>query len=123
MHPVGQFPHPKHLALGFACGKCHTPPAMDASGMRCADCHGAHHQAGAECRACHADDVKVKHPGAMVHGACSACHGEKVAGIAQWSRKVCTVCHTDRVEHNAPASCELCHTVPPPPGGGGGGGA
>jgi nitrate/TMAO reductase-like tetraheme cytochrome c subunit len=113
---VGRFPHATHLSAGFACATCHTPPAMDASGVRCADCHGAHHQPAAECRACHADGVKAKHPGAMVHGACPACHGDKLAGITQWSRDVCTVCHVDRVEHNAPVECALCHQVPAPPG-------
>jgi nitrate/TMAO reductase-like tetraheme cytochrome c subunit len=120
-HPIGRFPHAPHVGAGFPCAMCHTPPAMDARGVRCDDCHGSHHQATADCRACHTQDVKAKHPGAMVHGACAACHGDKVAGITQWSRKVCTVCHVDRIDHNAPVACDLCHKVPSPPGGGGGG--
>jgi hypothetical protein len=27
------------------------------------------------------------------------------------SRNVCTVCHVDRIEHNAPLECKLCHEV------------
>jgi hypothetical protein len=36
-----------------------------------------------------------------------------VAGIQSWSRQVCTVCHVDQVEHNAPADCTLCHEMEP----------
>jgi len=121
-HAIGQFPHSVHQQAGFPCAMCHTPPAMDASGVQCDMCHGPHHQPARDCRACHTGDVKSKHPGAMVHGNCAACHGaDKVSGITQWSRQVCTVCHTDRVEHNAPVACDRCHQMPPPPGGGGGG--
>ncbi|MDH4351490.1 MAG: hypothetical protein OEW56_10110, partial [Gemmatimonadota bacterium] len=124
-HAVGRFPHTIHQNAGFPCAMCHTPPAMDASGVQCASCHGPHHQPARDCQACHqgvaGQTVKAKHPGAMVHGACKACHGDKVAGITQWSRQVCTVCHTDRVDHNAPVACDRCHEMPSPPGGGGGG--
>jgi nitrate/TMAO reductase-like tetraheme cytochrome c subunit len=124
-HAVGRFPHEAHRRAGFPCAMCHTPPAMDASGVQCSTCHAPHHQPTRDCRACHqgaADGaVKAKHPGAAVHGACAACHGDKVEGITTWSRQVCTVCHTDRMDHNAPVSCELCHDVPAAPGGGGGG--
>jgi nitrate/TMAO reductase-like tetraheme cytochrome c subunit len=123
-HAVGRFPHDPHRRAGFPCAMCHQPPAMDASGVECATCHAPHHQPARDCRACHQGPtegaVKAKHPGAMVHGACTACHADKVSGITTWSRQVCTVCHTDRVDHNAPVACDLCHTMPSPPGGGGG---
>jgi nitrate/TMAO reductase-like tetraheme cytochrome c subunit len=124
-HAVGRFPHTTHQNAGFPCAMCHAPPAMDASAVQCASCHGPHHQPARDCQACHqgvvGQAVKAKHPGAMVHGACKACHGDKVTGITQWSRQVCTVCHTDRVDHNAPVACDRCHEMPSPPGGGGGG--
>ena len=124
-HAMGRFPHTIHQNAGFPCAMCHTPPAMHAAAVQCASCHGPHHQPARDCRACHQGvtngAVQAKHPGAMVHGACTACHGDKVAGITQWSRQVCTVCHIDRVEHNAPVACDRCHEMPSPPGGGGGG--
>jgi len=29
------------------------------------------------------------------------------------SREVCTLCHVDRVDHNAPVACDQCHDVKP----------
>jgi hypothetical protein len=120
-HAVGRFPHEAHQRAGFPCAMCHTPPSMDASAVQCASCHEPHHVAERDCQACHEGQVMEKHPGAMVHGNCAACHGEQLSGITQWSRSVCIVCHTDRVEHNAPVKCDLCHEMPAPPGGGGDG--
>lgn len=118
-HATGDFPHVAHVAAGFACGTCHRPPAMSAAAVRCEDCHAPHHQPAATCLACHRGGVKDRHPVQVAHGACARCHGERVAGITEWSREVCTVCHTDRVEHNAPVACHLCHERPPVAGTGG----
>lgn len=54
----------------------------------------------------------ASHP-PSAHDGCAACHGEKIAGVKEWSREVCTVCHVDRTDHNAPMRCDQCHQVPP----------
>jgi hypothetical protein len=77
----------------------------------CEGCHALHHQPEASCVACHAEGAMAIHPRAA-HDGCEACHGERVAGITQWTRQVCTVCHVDRVEHNAPMDCVTCHRIP-----------
>jgi nitrate/TMAO reductase-like tetraheme cytochrome c subunit len=117
---TGDFSHGVHREIGLACGVCHVPPAMRATDLKCDACHAAHHLPADNCLACHRGGVKAKHPKAVAHGACSRCHGDKVAGLTKWSRQVCTVCHTDRVQHNAPVACDLCHEVPSiaAPGGG-----
>jgi hypothetical protein len=40
---------------------------------------------------------------------CAACHHQAVE--PERSRDVCTACHVDRIEHNAPLECGLCHDV------------
>ncbi len=86
---------------------------MSASDLRCDNCHDSHHQPEATCLSCHKGGAKDKHPGAIVHMVCSTCHGSKAEGINEWTRQVCTVCHVDRTEHNAPADCVLCHDILP----------
>jgi nitrate/TMAO reductase-like tetraheme cytochrome c subunit len=112
-HPTGDFPHAPHMEAGLACSMCHQPPAMDATQVQCETCHEMHHQPNANCMSCHRDRAKPMHALAFAHSECSQCHGEKVRGIDRWTRKVCTVCHTDKVEHNAPADCQLCHDIDP----------
>lgn len=90
---------------------------MDASGVECTQCHDAHHQPEATCANCHREGVKAKHDRSFAHLQCSQCHGEQVAGVTKWTRQVCTTCHVDRVDHNAPVACELCHEVAPLSGG------
>ena len=51
------------------------------------------------------------HP-VVAHEGCALCHGEAIEGVNEWSRNVCAVCHADRVDHNAPVACEMCHEVP-----------
>jgi nitrate/TMAO reductase-like tetraheme cytochrome c subunit len=109
---IGDFPHSRHLELGFACSTCHGESPGSPSADLCETCHGAHHQPEAECLACHRGGVQSIHPSAA-HNGCAVCHGEKVAGIDHWSRNVCTVCHLDRVDHYAPNPCEACHQQPP----------
>jgi len=108
---AGDFPHPTHVALGFPCATCHgeTPgrPRTDL----CQDCHAAHHQPEATCLSCHREGVLEIHP-IVAHQGCVICHGEAMEGVNAWSRNVCTVCHADRVDHNAPVACEMCHEVP-----------
>ncbi len=116
-HTVGAFPHASHTAAGLPCAACHQPPAMDASGVECTQCHDAHHQPEATCANCHREGVKAKHDRSFAHLQCSQCHGEQVAGVTKWTRQVCTTCHVDRVDHNAPVACELCHEVAPLSGG------
>jgi nitrate/TMAO reductase-like tetraheme cytochrome c subunit len=110
---VGRFPHGTHLAVGLDCATCHAPPAMRPDPATCATCHELHHQPEADCLACHQGGVKEKHDRSFAHNACQDCHGERVAGITAVSRQVCTVCHVDRVDHNAPLSCDQCHDVKP----------
>jgi len=111
-HPVGLFPHAPHTGMGLPCASCHQAPSMSADGVDCRNCHEAHHQPEANCLSCHREGAKQKHALAFAHLQCSQCHGEKAVGITGWSRNVCTVCHEDRVEHNAPVDCQLCHELP-----------
>jgi nitrate/TMAO reductase-like tetraheme cytochrome c subunit len=117
-HPIGLFPHPPHLELGLPCSTCHQPPGMDARGVDCTTCHDSHHQPEATCMSCHRESPKAKHDVSFAHTQCSQCHGEKVAGVTKWTRQVCTICHQDKVEHNAPVACDLCHEIPPMGGAG-----
>jgi hypothetical protein len=112
-HPTGDFPHTPHMEAGFECSMCHQPPAMSATEVRCETCHELHHQPDASCMSCHGDRAKPKHALAFAHLQCTQCHGDKAAGLTRWTRQVCTVCHTDKVEHNAPADCHLCHEMAP----------
>jgi hypothetical protein len=110
---VGRFPHRTHLDLGLDCATCHQAPDPRPDPATCATCHELHHQPAVNCLACHQGGVKEKHDRSFAHNACQDCHGEKVAGITSVSRQVCTVCHLDRVDHNAPVSCDECHDVKP----------
>jgi hypothetical protein len=112
-HPTGDFPHGPHRDAGLACSMCHQAPAMSTAQLQCETCHEMHHQPEASCISCHQERAKPKHALAFAHSQCSQCHGEKASGIDRWTRQVCTVCHTDRVEHNAPADCHLCHEMEP----------
>jgi nitrate/TMAO reductase-like tetraheme cytochrome c subunit len=109
--PTGDFPHSVHRERGLACSTCHDAPKMSARGLECSSCHDLHHQPENNCLDCHKGDVLQLHPPAA-HSGCSLCHGERIAGITEWSRQVCTVCHADKVEHNAPVDCRLCHEMP-----------
>jgi hypothetical protein len=117
--PVGDFVHQPHTGIGLACSMCHQPPAMSATELECANCHGPHHQPEATCVSCHRDGALSKHSSAVHEMACTLCHGDAMKGVEQWSRQVCTACHADRTEHNAPVACDLCHTMTPLGGGGG----
>jgi nitrate/TMAO reductase-like tetraheme cytochrome c subunit len=111
---VGTFSHAPHREAGLACSICHEPTAMSAAGLNCDACHDRHHQPQVTCLNCHKrreGGVIGIHP-AVAHEGCAPCHGDKVAGITEWTRQVCTVCHTDKVEHNAPVNCVLCHEMP-----------
>jgi nitrate/TMAO reductase-like tetraheme cytochrome c subunit len=112
-HPTGDFPHTAHMEAGLECSLCHQPPAMSVTELRCETCHESHHQPDAACISCHRERAKPKHALAFAHLQCTQCHGDKATGLTRWTRQVCTVCHTDRVEHNAPADCHLCHEMPP----------
>jgi nitrate/TMAO reductase-like tetraheme cytochrome c subunit len=109
--PIGQFSHTVHREGGLPCAVCHTAPDMSPETSVCEGCHALHHQPEASCVACHAEGAMAIHP-RVAHDGCEACHGERVAGITQWTRQVCTVCHVDRVEHNAPMDCVICHRIP-----------
>ncbi len=110
---TGDFKHEVHRQAGLACAVCHQPPAMSAADVNCDACHELHHRPKNACRACHQGEVLGIHP-AAAHSGCTLCHKQKAAFIREWSRQVCTVCHADKVEHNAPANCVLCHDMPPP---------
>lgn len=116
---TGDFSHEVHRGAGLQCSACHTPPAMRAEDLDCDTCHDLHHQAEATCLSCHREGVQAKHDRSFAHTvACTQCHGAKVQGVRRWSREVCTVCHADRVEHNAPVNCVQCHGIPPMHAGG-----
>ncbi len=108
---TGNFSHAVHRGRGLACSVCHTAPSMTAQGLTCDNCHEFHHRPQNSCLDCHKGGVLEIHP-AAAHNGCTICHGDQAAGIDAWSREVCTVCHADQVEHNAPADCHLCHTMP-----------
>ncbi len=114
---IGDFPHAPHREAGLSCTTCHAAPNMSGESVDCAACHDLHHQPEAHCLSCHRGGVKDKHALAFGHLQCSQCHGDKAKGITQWSRQVCTVCHADRVDHNPPAACDLCHEIAPLGGG------
>ena len=109
---TGDFPHGRHVDLGFGCATCHGESPGRPPAELCETCHGAHHQPDAECLACHRDGVKEIHP-PVAHEGCAVCHGDAVSGIDEWSRNVCTVCHVDRVDHYAPNECQACHPKTP----------
>lgn len=108
---VGDFSHAPHRAAGLACSECHKPPGMSAANLNCDGCHDRHHQPAASCLGCHRGGVLAEHP-AAAHSGCVQCHGTAIAGITHWTREVCTVCHADRVDHNAPTNCTNCHRIP-----------
>ncbi len=108
---VGDFPHQRHREAGLACQVCHRPPTMSTSEVNCAACHELHHRPNNNCLSCHRGGVLQIHP-SLAHNGCTPCHGNKAAGITAWTRQVCTVCHADKLEHNAPAECHLCHSMP-----------
>jgi nitrate/TMAO reductase-like tetraheme cytochrome c subunit len=117
---IGNFVHEPHREAGLGCAFCHSAPGMSTEAVDCTTCHELHHQPTATCNLCHSE-AKEKHDIAFAHLPCSQCHGEKVAGVTEWSREVCTTCHVDKVDHNAPVDCYLCHEMTPlsPPDSGG----
>jgi nitrate/TMAO reductase-like tetraheme cytochrome c subunit len=110
---IGDFPHDTHVGAGLSCSACHSAPEMSAAGLDCQGCHLIHHQTKNSCLNCHRGGVQQIHPPAA-HSGCALCHGEGAAFITEWTRQVCTVCHADKVDHNAPADCQLCHAMPTP---------
>jgi hypothetical protein len=112
-HVVGDFSHDVHRTADLACTECHQSPALRPAETLCETCHNRHHQPEATCLSCHRGGAKAYHALSFAHLPCTGCHGENVSGVTEWSRQVCTVCHNDRVEHNAPANCILCHDITP----------
>ena len=89
----------------------------------CAGCHSLHHVVTVDCRLCHTQDPKSNHQANLAHvTACTVCHtAPDQAGLTQWSRNVCLVCHQTREEHSGGMECTLCHEIAPLPRRGGGG--
>ncbi len=110
---TGDFSHAVHRAADLACSECHRAPNVSASGLRCETCHEQHHQPEATCLSCHRDGAQAKHALSFAHSQCAQCHGSAVEGLDRWSRQICTTCHVDRTEHNAPVACDVCHQLPP----------
>lgn len=108
---TGDFPHAAHTGVGLTCNLCHSPPAMRPKSDLCEGCHEMHHQPEITCLSCHRGGVIDRHL-PVAHDGCAACHGSAVSGITEWSRQVCTTCHADRVDHNAPLECVGCHQLP-----------
>jgi len=113
--PEGTFLHSAHLAADLTCAVCHNGPGNSAAGVQCMACHERHHSPASSCQSCHFSEVKSIHP-AEAHGNCSACHGDKISWLSEWTREACQVCHVDRVQHFADKPCTACHSMPPPPG-------
>ncbi|KPJ96187.1 MAG: hypothetical protein AMS18_01415 [Gemmatimonas sp. SG8_17] len=113
VHSMGDFSHEPHREADLDCAACHQAPSMSASDLNCDTCHDRHHQPEATCLSCHREGAKSNHALSFAHLQCSQCHGAAVAGIDKWSRQVCTVCHTDKVEHNAPLVCDACTQMSP----------
>ncbi len=115
---TGAYVHAPHDA--FPCAQCHQAPSMSVEEDACMTCHMLHHTPTTNCLACHGPETKDRHPAGIHSFGCQTCHtSPDLQMINAWSRQVCTVCHQDRVEHNAPHPCEGCHTMPPFGGGGG----
>jgi predicted CXXCH cytochrome family protein len=108
---IGDFPHQSHVAARLPCSGCHRPPQMSGAQVDCMNCHLIHHRPKSSCLSCHRGGVQNLHP-PVAHDGCTICHGEDAAWISEWTRQVCTVCHADKTEHNPPADCHLCHTMP-----------
>ena len=120
----GSFVHEPHAAMGMECAFCHTEPGAGGSGEVCAACHSLHHTPATDCRLCHTEDPKPVHMSAEIAhtSGCTTCHtGADQAGLTEWSRNVCLVCHQQNEEHSGGMECTLCHEIPPMGGGGGGG--
>jgi hypothetical protein len=112
---VGDFLHEPHRAAGLTCAECHQPPTMSAAEVRCESCHDRHHRPEVSCVSCHREGARVYHTAEAGHTLCSTCHGSAVEGVERWSRQVCTTCHTDRLDHQAPRECTNCHLIPAMP--------
>jgi nitrate/TMAO reductase-like tetraheme cytochrome c subunit len=108
------FPHERHVLDGeMECSTCHSSLEEHGGTLLTAqsDCASCHHQPESTCLSCHSDGAITKHDRAFAHLECGQCHGESLQAIVELSRNVCTVCHVDRIEHNAPLECKLCHEV------------
>jgi hypothetical protein len=114
---TGDFHHEPHTAMGLGCETCHqgTEPVTEEV---CAGCHSLHHTPTTECRLCHQTDVKANHQPELAHTVnCTLCHSApEQAGLTEWSRSVCLVCHQDKEEHSGGMECTACHEIPPLPG-------
>ncbi|MFC1661972.1 NapC/NirT family cytochrome c [Gemmatimonadota bacterium] len=117
---TGTFYHAPHVTMGLGCETCHEGLGPVAAEV-CAGCHSLHHSPSADCRLCHQTDAGSNHRPEMAHTvACTLCHSAPdQAGLTEWSRTVCLVCHQDREEHSGGMECTLCHEIPPLGGGGG----
>jgi hypothetical protein len=115
VEPTGDFQHSPHVAADLACTRCHQPPAMNASNVDCQSCHESHHQLDSTCLSCHraSSGVMAMHEMQSAHAVmCTQCHETGAENLTRWSREVCTVCHVDMVDHEAPQPCESCHVMP-----------
>jgi nitrate/TMAO reductase-like tetraheme cytochrome c subunit len=108
---TGSFPHSTHRDAGLPCAFCHNPPTMSAAAVDCTMCHDMHHQPDNNCLSCHTAGAKEIHTTEM-HGMCIQCHGDRIKGLTNWTRQICTACHTDRTEHYEPVLCTDCHAMP-----------
>jgi len=118
----GSFLHDPHLAMGFGCDACHQSSTMRVEEESCSTCHSLHHTPSTNCSLCHTEDPKGSHMAELAHTTgCTACHtGADQAGLTEWSRNVCLVCHGENEEHSGGMECTLCHEFPPLGGVGGG---
>lgn len=88
---------PTTAPMQFQCAQCHQPHKAETSPV-------------ATCQSCHTEQqTKGKHAvSAHTTTSCSTCHKPHEWKVTQ--RETCTTCHQNKVEHNAPATCNTCHS-------------
>ncbi len=104
-----RFRHGPHNLFG--CGTCHSGASLGASQAVCVNCHGPHHQSGADCLACHEPPPQGLHPAKLAHGGCGGCHPRAATLDLASGRHVCLLCHESRVDHHPDQECASCHLV------------
>ena len=111
-HEVGDFDHALHGGSGLPCKTCHSGDTMSATSVDCVACHSVHHQPESSCVACHREGMIPEHPIDIHVAGCSGCHGENSGWIDDWTREICSACHTGRDGHYPERPCAVCHIVP-----------
>lgn len=111
------FDHAAHGEL--ECGECHVGAPLMPAARDCADCHEEHHEAHADCSACHAAPPEDAHDLDVHLTSCTGagCHGTQDGRAygpeyRRASRSFCLSCHTDQIDHEPRRPCAECHLLP-----------